>query len=417
MTVLIAGAGIAGLTLGLTLHQIGVPFRLFEAVPEMRPLGVGINIQPNAVRELAELGLQDELDQIGIRTQELGFFSKLGLEIWTEPRGAKAGYAWPQYSLHRGRLQMLLLEALRDRAGDAIVETGKRATGYSIPNGRAVLSLQSQDGASQATGDLLIAADGINSAIRAQMYPREGAPIWNGAILWRATSKGPAFRTGASMIMAGHDSVRFVCYPISAPDPATGLQTINWIAEERVDPKGGARDFDWTKPVEKSRFEKSFANWRFDWLDVPGLIAGAEAVFEYPMIDRDPLPAWRDGPVTLMGDAAHPAYPVGSNGASQAIMDARLIGAALLKHGLSPSALQAFEDEVRPQMSKVVTANRAGGGPDGILQQVEDLCAGQFERIEDVIPHAELAEHAARYKAMSGFAIEELNARPPLITV
>lgn len=411
MSILIAGGGIAGLTLGLTLHQIGVPFRIFEAARELKPMGVGINLQPNAVRELFDLGLEAELDAIGVKTRQLGFYSKLGKTIWEEPRGTGAGYAWPQYSVHRGALQMMLYRALAERAGAGCIETGARAAGFENTGGGAALLLA--DGR-RIEGALVVAADGIHSALRAQMVPDEGAPIWNGRILWRATTRAPAFKGGAAMAMIGHDDLRLVAYPISQPD-AGGLVTMNWIAEKRFDPSAPWRREDWNRPADINEFLPDFAGWQFDWIDVPGLIRGAEVVYEYPMVDRDPLARWTDGNVTLMGDAAHPTYPVGSNGASQAIVDARVIGARLLDHGISASALQAFEAEVRPVTTAVGMANRAGGGPDGVLQRVEDLCGGDFRDISEVIPQAELAAHAAKYKSIAGFSIEELNARPRTI--
>lgn len=415
MTVLIAGAGIAGLTMGLTLHQVGIPFRIFEAVRQVEPLGVGINIQPNAVRELYDLGLQDVLDRCGVQTQEYGFFTKTGLEIWTEPRGLQAGYHWPQYSVHRGKLQMALLEELIARAGSDVVVTSQKAVGFETRGDQALLHLRHEGGATVAQGDIVLAADGINSALRAQMYPDEGAPIWNGCVLWRATSRAEPFRTGASMVLAGHDAMRFVAYPIKPPDPQTGLAEINWIAEIRQDPGRGWRQADYNKAVDVETFLPAFEGWDFGWLDCPALIRAADQVLEYPMVDRDPLPRWTQGHVTLMGDAAHPAYPVGSNGASQAIMDARLLGAQFLVHGLTPTALEAFEARVRPQMAQVVQANRSGQGPDGVMQLVEDRCGGVFDRIEDVVPKAELAAHAATYKKIAGFSIEALNARAPII--
>lgn len=414
MTVLVPGAGIAGLTLGLTLHQIGVPFRIYEKTAELTPLGVGINLQPNAVRELLDLGLEALLDEVGIRTREYGFYSKSGREIWVEPRGTWAGYRWPQYSVHRGHLQMALLAALLERAGPECVVPGHRAIGFENTDNAAVLHLERGTDQLSVTGDLIVAADGIHSAIRSQMYPDEGAPIWNGAVLWRGTTKARPFRTGASMALAGHDSQRIVLYPISAPHPETGLAMINWIAELRVDPAKGWRAEDWNRTADLQEFLPAFEGWTFDWLDVPALIKGADRVLEYPMVDRDPVDCWTEGRVTLMGDAAHPTYPVGSNGASQAIVDARIIGASILEHGVCPRALQAFEEKVRPESRKVILANR-GSGPDAVMQMVEDRCGGVFENIDDVIPKEELAAHAASYKSMAGFGIEELNARPPTI--
>lgn len=411
MTILIAGGGIAGLTLGLTLHQIGVPFRIYESTPELKPMGVGINLQPNAVRELMDLGLSKELDSIGVRTRQLGFYTKLGKTIWEEPRGLEAGYAWPQYSVHRGALQMMLYEALVTRAGPDCIYTNARAAGFENTAGGAVLHLT--DGR-HFDGNLLIAADGIHSALRKQMYPAEGDPIWNGRILWRATTQGPVWNGGGAMCMIGHNALRMVAYPISDPD-SNGMATINWIAEKSFDPDSAWKKEDWNRAADINDFVGHFEDWRFDWIDVPGLIRGADVVYEYPMVDRDPLEKWTYGAVSLMGDAAHPTYPVGSNGASQAILDARLIGVALLKHGVTRAALEAYEAEVRPLTTNVGLANRTAGGPDAVLQMIEDLCAGDFSTVEDVVSKKSLAEHAAKYKSIVGFSIEDLNARPKMI--
>lgn len=410
MTVAIAGAGIAGLTLGLTLHQIGVPFQIYEAVQQLKPLGVGINLQPNAVRELMDLGLGDDLARIGVATQSLGFYSKTGSEIWTEPRGTAAGYHWPQVSVHRGHLQMLLYDALVARAGEDCVVTGHRATGFSA----ARLHMETTDGPVDTEAKLIIAADGIHSAIRHQMYAGEGPPIWGGAVLWRGTTQAAPFLGGADMIMAGHDSQRLVAYPITPPDPETGQATINWIAELRIDPAQGWRKEDWNRQADLADFLPSFEGWRFDWLDVPALIKGAKAVYEYPMVDRDPVENWTAGPVTLIGDAAHPTYPVGSNGASQAIVDARTLGACFIEHGTTENALLAYETAIRPRTSAVTLANR-GAGPDAIMQLVEDRCGGEFDDIETVVPRAELAAHSGKYKSLAGFDVAVLNAQPPLI--
>lgn len=414
MTVLIAGAGIAGLSLGLTLHQVGVPFKIFEKTSRLSPLGVGINLQPNAVRELFDLGLESLLDDIGIRTREYGFFSRTGREIWVEPRGTWAGYRWPQYSVHRGKLQMALLAELTARAGPDSVVTGHRAVGFENNADAVILRLENKRGPMDVEGDFIVAADGIHSAIRAQMFPDEGAPIWNGAVLWRGTTKAKPFRTGASMILAGHDKQRIVVYPIGAPDVETGLATTNWIAELRVDPSKGWRKEDWNRAADPADFLPAFRGWQYDWLDVPALIEGASAVFEYPMVDRDPVDHWTDGCVTLMGDAAHPTYPVGSNGASQAIVDARVFGAKILKYGMCPDALAAYEEQLRPVTTNVTLANR-GRGPDAIMQMVEDRCGGNYDAIEDVISADELASHAAKYKSLAGFDVDTLNQRAPTI--
>lgn len=412
MTILIAGGGIAGLVAGLTLHQLGLPFKVLERVAEPRPIGVGINLQPNAVRELIDLGLQPALERIGIRTRQYGFYTKTGLEIWAEPRGQWAGYNWPQYSVHRGKLQMTLLEELRARAGEDAVLTGAEVSGFETDDTGATAILA--DGR-RITGRLLIAADGIHSAIRKQIAPNEGEPIWNGCIMWRGMSKGKHFLGGSAMFLSGHNDLRFVAYPLTHEDPDTGLADINWIAEMRVDPEQALKSKgDWNKPADKDDFLPHFKDWDFGWVDCPQLIADSAEVFEYPMVDRDPLPFWTVGSVTLIGDAAHATYPVGSNGASQAIIDARKLGAALRSHGVTPEALQAYEAEMRPRAEGIIRANR-GKGPDQVMQMVEDLCGGVFEDINDVIPHAELAAHAEHYKKLSGFSINVLNADPAII--
>lgn len=274
--------------MGLTLHQLGRPFRIYERVAEPKPLGVGINLQPNAVRELFDLGLERELDAIGTHTRQYGFCSKFGLPIWVEARGLAAGYAWPQFSVHRGQFQMMLLRILRERAGD-VVETGVTVARFETSDRGAALILT--DGR-RVTGDVVIAANGIHSAIRRQMVPDEGDPIWNGAIMWRGTSPGPHFLGGNAMFLAGHDSQRFVAYPLTPEDPATGLATINWIAEMRVNPARALAKGDWNRPADKDDFLPAFQGWNFGWVDCPGLIRASGTVYEYPMVDREPLASW-----------------------------------------------------------------------------------------------------------------------------
>lgn len=411
--VLVAGGGIAGLSLALTLHQVGIDVRVYESVREVRPLGVGINLQPNAVRELLDLGLADALPGIGVATEEYGFYTKTGKEIWTEPRGLLAGYAWPQYSIHRGELQMLLYRTARERLGPDRVITGARAVGYENHNDHVTLTVETTDGLEDVTGSLLIGADGLHSAIRAQMWPDEGPPLWSGAVLWRGTTRGTPFRTGASMALIGNATQRFVTYPISHRGP-DGTALMNWIAELAFDPASGWNREDWNRRADKADFFESFADWRFDWIDCAALIEATDEVFEYPMVDRDPLDRWTDGRTTLMGDAAHIMYPVGSNGASQAIVDARKIGRAFLDHGVAPDALLAYEDEMRPATSRMVLAAR-GAGPDAILQIVEDRCGGEFDDIDDVMAHQERSDFAANFKKTAGFSIDALNAAPPII--
>jgi len=414
--VLIAGGGIGGMALALTLHQIGVPCVVFESVAELQPLGVGINLQPNAVRELYDLGLgADLLDTIGIQAREWALVGRNGNDVYAEPRGLLAGYRWPQYSVHRGQLQMLLYRTVLERLGPGAVRLGHRVTGYHQRDGGVTAQVKTRDGQSlDVAGRMLVAADGLHSAARAQMHPQQPPIQWGGAILWRGTTPGRPIRSGASFVGLGSAQHRVVLYPISQPDPASGLATINWIAEITVDNRGGWTQGDWNRRVALDEFAHHFAGWDYGWLDVPAMLRGAKQIYEYPMIDRDPVPTWVDGRVALLGDAAHVMYPTGSNGASQAIVDARVLGAALLAHGVGPEALQAYDGRLCADISALVLRNR-GAGPFGLLNLLDERCGGVFDDIEQVIPAVEREAFMARYKAAAGLAIETLNAAPPSI--
>jgi 5-methylphenazine-1-carboxylate 1-monooxygenase len=275
--------------------------------------------------------------------------------------------------------------------------------------------IEARDGTRREVhGGLLVAADGLHSAVRAQMHPEQPPIQWGGAIMWRGVTRGVPIRTGASFVGVGSLRHRVVLYPISAPDPVTGLADINWIAEITVDNAGGWTQGDWNRRVALEEFAHHFDGWDYGWLDVPAMLRGAEDIFEYPMIDRDPVPTWVDGRVALLGDAAHVMYPTGSNGASQAIVDARVLGAALLAHGAGPSALQAYNGKLCADISALVLRNR-GAGPFGLLNLLDERCGGVFDDIEQVIPAAEREGFMARYKAAAGLAIETLNAAPPTI--
>ncbi len=417
MTVLIAGGGIAGLTLALSLHQIGVDCRVFESVDAIQPLGVGINLLPHAVRELTELGLQERLAATAIPTAELAYYSARGQRIWSEPRGLAAGYRWPQFSIHRGALQMILHEAACQRLGAEHILTGHHLARWEpTPSGIRARFIDRRTGASlgAADGTLLIGADGIHSTLRQAMYPQESPPIWNGAILWRGVTRARPFLTGRTMIMAGHEFQKFVAYPISREAEQRGDAVVNWIAERKFRPDHQWRREDWNRPGNREDFLPHFADWRFGWLDVPALIEAAEGCYEFPMVDRDPLQRWSFGRVTLLGDAAHAMYPIGSNGASQAILDARVLAREIQARGPTPAALEAYEAERRPATARIVLANRQNG-PEQVMQLVQQRAPEGFAKIEDVLTAQELQGTAAAYKQLAGFDKDALNSRPPIV--
>jgi 2-polyprenyl-6-methoxyphenol hydroxylase-like FAD-dependent oxidoreductase len=414
--VLIAGGGIGGLVLALTLHQIGVRCTVLESVRELRPLGVGINLQPNAVRELEDLGIGEAaLDAVGIPAREWALVGLNGKDIYAEPRGKLAGYRWHQYAVHRGQFHMLLYRTVLERLGPDAVRLGARVSGYRKEVGGGVTALvERADGGREAlSGALLIGADGIHSAIRGQMHPDQPPIHWGGTIMWRGTSRGVPIRSGSSFVGLGTSQHRVVLYPISHPD-AEGLADINWIAEQTFDANHDWTQSGWFRPVELSEFAHEFEGFVYDWLDLPALLAGSDAVYENPMIDRDPLPTWAEGPVLLIGDAAHPMYPTGSNGASQAIIDARVLGRIITQQGVNVGALAAFDAELCAPIGAVAMRNR-GAGPFGLLNMVDERCGGQFDDIDAVIPAEERAAFMLAYQKAAGFAKEQLNAAPPTI--
>jgi 2-polyprenyl-6-methoxyphenol hydroxylase-like FAD-dependent oxidoreductase len=415
--IVIAGVGVGGLAAALTLHQVGVDSVVLEAVRDMRPLGVGVNLQPNAVRELYELGIEEsELAEVGIAAQEWALVGLNGREVYSERRGRLAGYKWPQFAVHRGKLQRLLYEKVVQRLGPRAVQLGARVTGYRITSADEVIALVAHaDGSvSELHGRLLIGADGIHSVIRAQMHPGQPPIHWGGKMMWRGVTWGRPIRTGSSFVGLGTHEQRIVFYPISHPDSHTGLSMINWIAEATFSDSDDRRLSGWFRQVPVDSFLHRFAHWRWDWLDVPAMIAGAQSAFENPMIDRDPVETWVSGPVALLGDAAHAMYPTGSNGASQAIVDARVMGAAICEHGVSSRALASYDAKLCGPISKLILRNRSEG-PFGLLNIVDERCGGAFDCIDDVVPPSERVAFMADYRAAAGFALEALNSAPAII--
>ena len=409
--VLIVGGGVGGLALALSLHQAGISSRVFEAVPAILPLGVGINLLPHAMRELSELGLQDALAARAIETRELAFYSRHGQFIYKEPRGLFAGYDWPQLSIHRADLHDVLRTAVRQRLGDDAVQLGHRCIQVDQDANGVTLHF---DKAQPQSGKLVVGCDGIHSALRRQLVPGEGPPKYSGVNMWRGAVRWPAFLGGDTMVSTGWMTVgKTVIYPVRPGTPGTGgLPLINWVAEiERPD----AVRQDWTGRGRLADMMPAFSGLKFDWLDITAMIESTEEILEYPMVDRDPLPRWNLGRLTLLGDAAHPMYPRGSNGAGQAIIDARFLAGQIRKLGATEAALAAYETVRNPATAKVVLTNRTDP-PDAILREVWKRSGGKrFERIEDVISAAELQEMSDRYKKVAGFDRETLKTRPSFV--
>ena len=399
---IVVGAGIAGLTTALSLEAEGLPVEVYEAVPEVRALGVGINLQPHAVRELDALGLLSQVLDRSVAPAELVYFTRRGQEIWREARGLAAGYPWPQVSIHRGELQELLLEAALDRVGEEHLHLGHRLV--RVREDGPQVTAEFQDGAT-VEGDALAAADGIHSAVRAQLFPEEGPPRWNGSLMWRGTARVPRVLDGRTLIWAGHPDQKFVAYPIR--DLPDGQQLLNFIAELRRPEAELASREDWNKRGDLADFLPAFEGWRFEWLDVPATIRAAEATYLFPMVDRDPLPRWRHGRATLVGDAAHPMYPIGSNGASQAILDARVLAACLSRIGDVEQAVDAYESVRRPATSHLVAVNR-GMGPELPMKLVEERAPDGFTDIGQVITPEEILAVTDDYRKAAGMALDDL---------
>ncbi len=398
--VLIAGGGVGGLTLALSLHERGIPCELFEAATEVRQLGVGINTLPHAIRELTALGLLEALDAIAIRTRELRYLDRFGNRIWTEARGLHAGHEAPQFSIHRGRLHGVLWRAAMERLGPARIHTGKRLQGY-MQDSRAV-TVRFTDGSTRR-GKALVGADGIHSALRALMHPHDGGIRWNGIQMWRGAVDWPEYEGGDVMTVAGDMAEKLVLYPIAA-GATPGTRLTNWVVCAQVGDASQPppRREDWSRPGSLADVLPHVQRFRVPWLDVEALVRATPEFWEYPMCDRDPLPHWTEGRVTLLGDAAHPMYPVGSNGASQAILDARLLAWLLAEHN-APRALATYEAERLPATREIVLANRRGG-PERVVDVVSARAPEGFSDIEEVIAQDELAAIARGYAQMTGVA-------------
>ncbi|MET9721505.1 FAD-dependent monooxygenase [Streptomyces zaomyceticus] len=424
--IVIAGGGIAGLTAALALHAAGFErVTVVEAAPAIRPVGAGLNLMPNAVRELDSLGLLDALEAGALRTRELRYYHRSGGLISREPRGLGAGYRWPQLSVHRGHLQQVLAGAVRARLGPAALVTGVRVTGVELPPGRRPrLRLEHREGAVKGRAslepDVLIGADGIRSAVRAALHPGEGGPSWNGTLVWRGVSRIPARAVGSFMLIAGDDRQKAVVYPMGRPTGPGREVLVNWALArpaERTCRTGavpGEERFlgDWNRPVPVETFLPFYEGWEFDGVRVPDILRAADSAYEYPMVDREPLDRWTRGRTTLIGDAAHAMYPIGSNGATQSIVDARALAHALARHADPAEGLAAYERERRPVTTALQRANRELG-PEVVINLAHARAPQGFTDIHDVIPAEELADIACRYAAAGAFDPTTVNQGSP----
>jgi hypothetical protein len=400
MRIAIVGAGIGGCSLALCLHDAGFDdVELYEAADGFRELGVGINVLPHAARELTELGLGPRMDAIAVRTAELSYHNRFGQQLWIEPRGIEAGYRWPQWSVHRGHLLGVLAAAVVERLGERRIHFGARMTADDID---------------RIDADVVVGADGVHSAVRSLVVPGESPPLWNGVTMWRGVTVAEPFLGGRRMVMAGRLSRRVIIYPLRDLDD--GRQLINWVVAVRTDDGRPMPRQDWSAETDPNEAAAETADIDLDFIDVRALIRHCEAVLKYPMADRQPIDRWRHGRVTLLGDAAHPMQPNGSNGAAQAILDARVLTRAFVDHERSGdplAALDAYEADRIPATTAVVLANRTAG-PERILDLVADRCPGRFEHLDDVVPRVELAAIVEDYRRTAGFDPAILNERPAL---
>lgn len=409
MEIAIVGAGIGGLTLALALHQAGIACRVYEAAPSWKPLGVGINLLPHAMRELTELGVGAALERVAVPTREVVFCNRFGQFIRREPRGRAAGYAWPQLSIHRADLHKALLAAVQERLGTQAIVLGAKCAG--VAQDESGVTLAFEDGAS-VRAQAAIGCDGVHSALRKCLHPDEGPLSYQGINMWRGVTRAQPYLTGASMVIGGWLAVgKLVVYPIRDAIDGEGRQLVNWVAEIQS-PRNVMQD--WNLGGRLEDFLPAFASWKFDWLDCAALLRAADLVLEYPMVDREPLPFWTQGRVTLLGDAAHPMYPRGSNGAGQAILDARTLAGCLKRERDVPAALRAYEAARLASAYAVVLANR-DSGPDALLAEVHRRTGDRpFARIDEVISEAEMRALAEKYQRIAGFEREALERRASL---
>ncbi|MFC9466871.1 FAD-dependent monooxygenase [Streptomyces coelicoflavus] len=416
MKIVIAGAGIGGLVAALSLHAAGLrDVRVLEAVPRIRPFGAGVNVQPNAVRELAALGLAESLAHAGTELTELSYHNHLGQRIWYEPRGRASDCDWPQLAVHRGVLQSILVDAVHDRLGPDALTTDARVTGFDpLDGGGTEVLLAHRCGDrpdSSIRADVLVGADGLRSAVRRTLYPEEGEPRANGTTVWRGVNRSTPFQGGRSMVVMGDGRWKAVIYPLAGRPDADGLVLVNWAVSRAATPQDTERD-PGQEPPPGDGFPGAVSDWTCGDLRLRTVLAGAGSVGSFPMLDRDPLPRWSFGPVTLLGDAAHAMAPMGSSATTQAVLDARGLAHALATHRDPVRALAAYDRDRRPPMNRLQLLNRAKG-PELVIDLAQERAPGGFRRVEDVIPAARLARVAESYARAAGFDTESVNTPSP----
>ena len=404
--VAIIGGGIGGLATALFLHQRNVRCRVYEAASSFSELGVGINLLSHAMRAMGDLGLVEALGKVAVEPEWRCFYNRHGQLIHREQTGRFAGYQWPHYSVHRGDLHEILLNAVRERLGPDTVMMGYRFIKVEQDERGVRLDWQDPNGEpiARTSATVAIGCDGVNSTVRRQFYPDEGRLAFGGINMWRGSTIYRPILDGKSVILAGSMKYgKLVIYPMrNYPD---GRQLINWNVEVQSEVAGPNA---WNKDGNVEDFIWRYKNSSVEWVDFVDLVSHADMVLEYPMVDRDPVDRWTFGRVTLLGDAAHPMYPRSGNGAAQSILDGQVI-AGLLGSLPPVEALAAFQKERLELVNKIVVSSRSSP-PDLIIETVEKRTNGErFNKLDDVMSSTELQGIIDNFHKLTGSDLAAVN--------